>query len=245
LLPSGDTVAGGDFNFRFNILPGDVDQNGVITGLDGSDVRQHFLQLTTTSGYNSLYDTSGKGEITGIDLNAVQATLLTSLPATDPTPPGQGGGGELASAADSSATPAALAAPSIAAPPAAPAATPAAVSMTATAANARAAATMTSTAIVASVSPSFASAPVTPPAKALARDLVLETLPDSTSDNSADRLLAAVSNSVTSLNSLALSGNASRHGGWMLAHDAIFAKLDSASLISASSNRTSKTKRGG
>jgi fibronectin type 3 domain-containing protein len=245
LLPSGDTVAGGDFNFRFNILPGDVDQNGVVTGLDGGDVRQHFQQFTTTLGYIPLYDTSGKGEITGIDLDAVQATLLHSLPATDPTPPGQGGGGALASAADSSAAPAASAAPSIAAPPAAPAATPAAVSTTATTATTKAAATMTSTAIVTSVSPSLASAPVTPPAKALARDLVLETLPGSTSGGSAERLLAALSSSVTSLNSLALSGNASHHGGWMLAHDAIFAELDSAGLISTTSNRTSKTKRGG
>ena len=44
-FPSGDGTAGGDFNFRFNILPGDVDQNGVVTGLDGGDVRQHFLEF--------------------------------------------------------------------------------------------------------------------------------------------------------------------------------------------------------
>jgi fibronectin type 3 domain-containing protein len=95
--PSGNGTSGGDFDFRFNILPGDVDQNGVVTGIDGGDVRQHFMQFITSPGYSPLYDTSGKGAISGIDLFAVQAALLTQLPATDPTPPptlppGQGSG---------------------------------------------------------------------------------------------------------------------------------------------------------
>jgi fibronectin type 3 domain-containing protein len=255
LLPSGDTVAGGDFNFRFNILPGDVDQNGVVTGVDGGSVRQHFLQFTTTAGYNPLYDTSGKGEITGIDLNLVQSTLLTSLPATDPTPPGQGGGA-LAPATDSPATSAVTVAPSSAAPAAALAATPTAISATTTTTISETTATTTTRtettplaiAVEGFVPPSVASVPAAPPAAAMARDLVLEKLTGFSAGgpgSAANRLLAAVSDSVTSLNSLSLSGNASRHGGWMLAHDAIFAQLDSLGVISATSHRNSKAKRGG
>ena len=90
--PSGNGTAGGDFDFRFNILPGDVDQNGVVTGIDGGDVRQHFMQFPTSPGYSPLYDTYGKGAITGVDLLAVQAALLTQLPATDPAPPPAQGG---------------------------------------------------------------------------------------------------------------------------------------------------------
>src|SRR4029077_17702111 len=71
-------------------LPGDVDQNGVVTGLDGGAVRQHFLQFPTSTGYTPLDDTYGKGAITGLDLLTVQGTLLTQLPATDP---GQSSGG--------------------------------------------------------------------------------------------------------------------------------------------------------
>jgi hypothetical protein len=93
LLPSGDAVAGGDFNFRFNVLPGDVDQNGAVNSLDGANVRLHLLQYPNMAGYNPLFDTLGKGAITGIDLMAVQNALFSALPNTEPPPPGQGGGG--------------------------------------------------------------------------------------------------------------------------------------------------------
>jgi fibronectin type 3 domain-containing protein len=253
LLPSGDSVAGGDFNFRFNILPGDADQNGVVTGTDGNGIRLRLLEDTTTANYSPLFDVNGDGVITGQDGGIVRAQLLQALPADDPSPPGQGGGGALpatagsssASTADSSATPSATAAPGIpAAHAAAPAANPIAVSTTPTTATTKNGATTISTAIATLISPSFASAPSTPSAMSWVRDLVLEASPGSRSGSSADRLLAALSSSVTSLNSLALSGNASRHGGWMLAHEAMFAELDSAGLISATADQSGKTKRG-
>ncbi len=98
-FPSGDGAAGGNFNFRFNVLPGDVDQNGVVTGLDGGAVRQHFMQFTSTAGYSPFFDTYGKGAITGLDFLTVQNALLTTLPNTDPTAPGGGGMQPAASAA--------------------------------------------------------------------------------------------------------------------------------------------------
>ncbi len=105
--PSGDGTAGGDFNFRFNVLPGDVDQNGAVNALDGGNVRQHFLQHANMAGYNPLDDTYGKGAITGIDFTTVQGALFSVLPGTDPSPPpGQGGGGGSAAAAVPNAAPA-------------------------------------------------------------------------------------------------------------------------------------------
>ena len=107
-FPSGDGTAGGDFDFRFNILPGDVNQDGVVTGLDGGIVRQQFLEFPTSPGYNALLDTTGKGAITGLDLLNVQGDLLTQLPTTDPLPPAQGNGNQaaIALAAEPSAAPA-------------------------------------------------------------------------------------------------------------------------------------------
>ncbi len=108
LLPSGNATTGGDFNFQFNILPGDVDQNGAVNALDGAAVRQHFLLYANMAGYSPLFDTYGKGAITGIDFTTVQNALFSSLPGTDPVPPGHGAGGGAAA----TTAPAATAAPS-------------------------------------------------------------------------------------------------------------------------------------
>jgi fibronectin type 3 domain-containing protein len=101
--PSGDGTTGGDFNFRFNILPGDVDQNGAVNSLDGANVRLHFLQYANMAGYNPLYDTLGKGEITGVDFLTVQGALFSTLPNTDPTPSAPQLSGGISSSAASQA----------------------------------------------------------------------------------------------------------------------------------------------
>jgi hypothetical protein len=89
-FPSGDGTPGGDFDFRFNLLPGDTDQNGVVTGVDGNGVRLRLLQDTTTANYSPLVDLNGDGVITGQDGSIVRSQLLQALPADDPSPPGQG-----------------------------------------------------------------------------------------------------------------------------------------------------------
>jgi hypothetical protein len=86
LLPSGDGTTGGNFNFRFNILPGDVEQHGTVTAQEAIDVRNHYLQFTTTPGYSVFMDTIAKGRITGLDYNNIVAAINTTLPAADPTP---------------------------------------------------------------------------------------------------------------------------------------------------------------
>ena len=89
-FPSGDGTAGGDFSFRFNVLPGDVDQNGVVTGPDGIAVRNHLLQDTTMAGYSPLFDVNADGAITSQDGAIVRMQLLHALPDAEPTPPGSG-----------------------------------------------------------------------------------------------------------------------------------------------------------
>ena len=84
-FPSGDGAAGGDFSFRFNVLPGDVDGNGAVTGADGNIVRGLLLQNTESAAYSPLADLNADGSITGLDGAAVRLNLLLSLPATDPT----------------------------------------------------------------------------------------------------------------------------------------------------------------
>ena len=85
--PSGDGTAGGNFDFRFNVLPCDVNQSGSVTTTDGTDISSHYFYWPSTPGYIAYYDTTGKGGITGLDYMNYQADVGTSLPTDDPLPP--------------------------------------------------------------------------------------------------------------------------------------------------------------
>jgi hypothetical protein len=89
-FPSGDGAVGGDFAFRFNLLPADVDQNGVVTGVDGNAVRNRLLEDTTVASYSPFADVNGDGAITSQDGSLVRMHLLDALPQTDPLPPAGG-----------------------------------------------------------------------------------------------------------------------------------------------------------
>ena len=266
LLPSGDTNAGGNFNFRFNILPGDVDQNGVVTGVDGSSVRQHFLQFTTTAGYNPLYDTYGKGAITGLDLMTVQGALLTTLPTTDPVAPG--GGGSSPSTSSPTGSTASTASPAMSSTTTAtPVATSGGASSPASTSSAAtlspSTATISSTIIAgpllnstsasgsskahgaASVFPARQPVSVGPVVSAAHDELFAglgggATVSGPTTASS--KQLPATLESVTSLNSLAVSS--ARHGGWLMAHDEVFARLDAdGGAMTSAASRPKKAKR--
>ena len=86
-FPSGNGVAGGDFNFRFNVLPGDVEQAGTVSTQEAADIASHFGQFTTQTGYSPFMDTAAKGRISGLDLLLVQANLGATLPSEDILPP--------------------------------------------------------------------------------------------------------------------------------------------------------------
>ena len=96
--PSGNGFAGGNFNFLFNVLQGDANQDGAVTGTDGNGVRPLLLQNTTNSSYSPYYDLVGSGTITGIDGSYVRVNLTDTLPARGPSIPG-GGSGNVVTAA--------------------------------------------------------------------------------------------------------------------------------------------------
>jgi hypothetical protein len=89
-FPSGDGAAGGDFLFRLNVLPGDVNRSGgSVLGSDVTLVRN--AQNSTPGGAGSLYtifkDVNGSGSILGSDVTLVRNRQGLSLPAGEPSVP--------------------------------------------------------------------------------------------------------------------------------------------------------------
>jgi len=85
-LPSGDGSAGGDFLFRFNVVPGDVNASGDVLGADVILVRNAQFRTTASANYDPKLDVNGSGSILGDDVVAVRNLQFTALPAGDPTP---------------------------------------------------------------------------------------------------------------------------------------------------------------
>jgi hypothetical protein len=82
--PSGDGTAGGDFLFRFNVLPGDSNQDGITDFADLGTVIGNYNQVGDwTTG-----DFTGDGQVDFSDLGVVIAYYNQSLPASDPVAPG-------------------------------------------------------------------------------------------------------------------------------------------------------------
>jgi hypothetical protein len=90
--PSGDGVPGGQFNFRFTVLPGDVTGDGRVNSLDVADVRRRVGRfaadhVTGDNAYSVFADTNADGRINALDLAAVRRRLGRALPVIDPVPP--------------------------------------------------------------------------------------------------------------------------------------------------------------
>jgi hypothetical protein len=84
VFASGNGVAGGDFEFQFTVLPGDVDQNGTVNFFDRflSYTRQG---LTTLSGnYLPRADIDGSGVHELLDTQDINAVLSTTSPSGSP-----------------------------------------------------------------------------------------------------------------------------------------------------------------
>jgi hypothetical protein len=81
-------VEGGDFNFRLNILPGDVDRNGTVNTSDVDAVRALQGTSAGTSSfqnpYNPFMDVDGSGTINSVDTDAVQSRVGSELPPGEP-----------------------------------------------------------------------------------------------------------------------------------------------------------------
>ncbi|HEV2292307.1 MAG TPA: hypothetical protein VGR35_00530 [Tepidisphaeraceae bacterium] len=82
--PSGNGSAGGDFNMRLNVLPGDVTRDGEVVGNDVTSVRLNQGYLPGQSGYTIFRDVTGDGEIIGNDVTGVRSRQGLVLPAGTP-----------------------------------------------------------------------------------------------------------------------------------------------------------------
>jgi hypothetical protein len=86
-FPSGNGTAGGDFLFRFNVLPGDVNQDGQIVGNDVTSVRSNQGFVPGGAGYTIVRDMNGDAQIVGNDVTAVRSRQGIALPPGTPVAP--------------------------------------------------------------------------------------------------------------------------------------------------------------
>ena len=82
--PSGDGTPGGDFQFRFNILPGDVRQTGLVTSADWSAVRARVFQMPGGPEYSVFLDVDGSGLITSSNWSRTRSRVFDQLPSGEP-----------------------------------------------------------------------------------------------------------------------------------------------------------------
>jgi hypothetical protein len=84
---SGDGTAGGDFDFRLNVLPGDVNQTAPVNATDVTLVKNRQLSsVTNPTNYGIFYDVDGSGSIIASDVALVKNRQLTTLPPGEPAP---------------------------------------------------------------------------------------------------------------------------------------------------------------
>lgn len=81
---SGDGTAGGDFEFRFNVLPGDASQDGLINYTDSYLVLAARGKQAGTTGYSIFRDIDGDGVVTTDDWYDVYFSIGHTLPTGDP-----------------------------------------------------------------------------------------------------------------------------------------------------------------
>lgn len=112
VMPSGNGVAGGDFSFRINTLPGDGtgDATVSITDVVNTSSRTASGATITTPGnttgnYSIFFDINGDGGVTVTDVTNTVSRLQNVLPVTEPG--GTAGSGWIADATPTAPRPAA------------------------------------------------------------------------------------------------------------------------------------------
>jgi hypothetical protein len=85
-FPSGDGTAGGDFAFRLNVLPGDVNRSGTIFGNDVTLTRNAQGSTPGDGIYSIFRDVNGSATIFGNDVTLVRNRQGTTLPEGTPVP---------------------------------------------------------------------------------------------------------------------------------------------------------------
>ena len=74
--PSGNGTAGGDFNFGLNVLPGDINGDGIVNTQDLALVSSGWLSAGPTG------DDNGDGIVNSQDLALISSQWLATLPAS-------------------------------------------------------------------------------------------------------------------------------------------------------------------
>ena len=83
VYPSGNGAEGGDFSIRFNVLPGDINQDRNVGGSDLSSLLGAWLQDVQPT--DVILDLDGDTKIGGSDLSVVIGNWLSSLPPGSPS----------------------------------------------------------------------------------------------------------------------------------------------------------------
>ena len=88
-FPSGNGMAGGDFVFRVDVLPGDRDQSGVTNVLDLIDIRNRVISSPTINPekYTLFHDVNVDLVINVLDLIVTRNAVISFLPPDEPTRP--------------------------------------------------------------------------------------------------------------------------------------------------------------
>jgi len=81
---SGNGVAGGDFRFRFNVLPGDIDRNGRTNIFDTILVRDRQFTAIGDLNYSIFADLTGNGSVNIFDTVRTSNSQFKTLPVGEP-----------------------------------------------------------------------------------------------------------------------------------------------------------------
>ncbi|MCA9214804.1 MAG: hypothetical protein KDB27_17155, partial [Planctomycetales bacterium] len=84
---SGNGTAGGDFLYRFDIVPGDSGGDGGVTSLDISQTRQRRFLGVGDANYQSRVDFDGSAFISSPDISITRQRRFQFLPVGEPTVP--------------------------------------------------------------------------------------------------------------------------------------------------------------
>ena len=88
-FPSGNGLAGSTFDYFFDVLPGNENQNGLVNAANSAAAKAELNFRTTTTGYNYLVDYNGAGLINANDVNIDNSHLNNRQSAiTSPAAPG-------------------------------------------------------------------------------------------------------------------------------------------------------------
>ncbi len=84
VFPWGDGQPGGDFRFRFDVLPGDANGDGAVDGGDLAALVDGGFSTMFGAGYLIRNDLDGNGRVDVVDAVMARNHLGASLPVSEP-----------------------------------------------------------------------------------------------------------------------------------------------------------------